>query len=50
MPNADEGAIHTPKESLDVEHDYATVFYRMLKLEGLEIFYREVSPLFVGAR
>jgi hypothetical protein len=27
-----------------------TVFYRMLNVEGLEIFYREVPPSFVGAR
>ena len=27
-----------------------TVFYRMLKVEGLEIFYRDVPPSFVGAR
>jgi hypothetical protein len=27
-----------------------TVFYRRLKLEGLEIFYREAPPSFVGAR
>jgi hypothetical protein len=25
-PNADEGAIHAPKESSDVEHDYADRF------------------------
>jgi hypothetical protein len=32
LPNAHEGAIHAPKESLDVEHDYADqsgqVFYK----------------------
>jgi hypothetical protein len=27
-----------------------TVFYRMLEVEELEIFYREVPPSFVGAR
>jgi NADPH:quinone reductase-like Zn-dependent oxidoreductase len=26
LPNADEGAIHAPKESSDVEHDYADRF------------------------
>jgi len=26
LPNAHEGAIHAPKESLDVEHDYADRF------------------------
>jgi len=26
LPNAHEGAIHAPKESLDVEHDYADHF------------------------
>jgi hypothetical protein len=26
-----------------------TVFYRMLKVEGLKIFYREVPPSFVTA-
>ncbi len=26
MPNAHEGEIHAPKESLDVEHDYADRF------------------------
>jgi hypothetical protein len=26
LPNAHEGEIHAPKESLDVEHDYADRF------------------------
>ena len=26
LPNAHEGEIHAPKESLDVEHDYAVRF------------------------
>ena len=26
LPNANEGEIHAPKESLDVEHDYADRF------------------------
>jgi pimeloyl-ACP methyl ester carboxylesterase len=44
LPNAHEGAIHAPKESLDVEHDYADRFYRTLNVEGLELFYREAGP------
>src|SRR6516162_9346955 len=38
-----------PKESLDVEHDYADRFYRTLNLEGLEIFYREAGHLGTSA-
>ena len=41
LPNAYEGGIHAPKESLDVEHDDAG---RLLNVEGLEIFYREAGP------
>jgi pimeloyl-ACP methyl ester carboxylesterase len=39
-----EGAIHAPKESLDVEHDYAHRFLSHANVEGLEIFYREAGP------
>ena len=44
MPNAHEGAIHAPKERLDVEHDYADRFLSHLNVEGLEILYREAGP------
>jgi len=44
LPNARDGSIHKPKESLDVEHDYADHFQRTLNVEGLEMFYREAGP------
>jgi hypothetical protein len=44
LPNAHEGEIHAPKDSLDIEPITATVFYRTLNVDGLEIFYREAGP------
>jgi alpha-beta hydrolase superfamily lysophospholipase len=44
LPNAHEGSIHAPKESLESNTITPTVFYRTLNVEGLEMFYREAGP------
>src|SRR5215831_7271891 len=45
LPNAHEGAIHAPKESLDVEHDYADRFLSHACLGGAgNLLSRSRSP------
>src|SRR5262249_54882332 len=44
LRDAQEGAIHAPKESSNGEQIAPTVFYRTINVEGLEIFYREAGP------